>query len=129
MKARSINFVNFDGNYFLQLFDAALHLHGFGRLITESFDEIFQIRYFFLLIFISTELALSALCTELHILIVRHAIVHHLAARNPQRAIRHVVDKGAVVAHQDYRTTTVCQKLLQPANTLYVEVVGRLVKQ
>ena len=82
MKARSVNFINLNGNYFFQLFDAALHLHSFGRLITESFDEILQIRNFFLLIFISTELALSAFSTELHIFIIRHTIVHHLATRN-----------------------------------------------
>ena len=112
MKARSVNFVNLNGHNFLQLLDAALHLHRFGGFVAKTLYEIFQISNFFLLIFIGAELTFSAFGTQLHILIICHTIVYHFATRNFEGAVGHIVDESAVVAHQHHRTATVCQKLL-----------------
>lgn len=47
---RIIFLIDFDAFYLLELFDAALYLHGFGCLVTETLDELFCILYLPLLV-------------------------------------------------------------------------------
>ena len=52
-----------------------------------------------------------------------------MSAGNLNGAVRNIIDKGAVVTHQNDSSRTVFQKSFQPLDTLDIEVVGRLVEQ
>ena len=60
-KGGGVDFIDFDGNDFLQLLDAALHLYGFGGFIAEAFDEALDVGNFFLLVFVGANLAFASL--------------------------------------------------------------------
>ena len=77
---RVVNLVNLDGNYLLQLAQTLLHLNGFRGLIAETFHKLLDIGNFLLLVLVGTQLLFAALLAQLHILVVFHAIVCHLAA-------------------------------------------------
>ena len=62
-KCRSIFFIYFNRHDFLQVLDAALYLYSLRSLITETFDKVFRVFYFFLLIFVSTQLLFTAFLT------------------------------------------------------------------
>ena len=128
-KGGIVFFVNFDGHDFFQLLDAALHLYSLRGLVTEAFNEIFRVFYLFLLVFVRTQLLLAALLTQHDKFIVGYFVVVNPSAGNLNGAVRHVVDEGPVVAHQHHSPRTCFQKVLQPLDTLNVQVVGRLVEQ
>ena len=56
-------------------------------------------------------------------------VAHHLAVLQLDGLVRDVVEKVAVVADNDHRALEIPQKVLQPADRLNVEMVGRLVEQ
>ena len=128
-KRRSIFFVNFNRYDFLQLLDAALHLYSLRSLVTETFDKIFRVFYFFLLILVSTQLLFAAFLTQHDKLIVSYLVIVYPSAGNFNGAIGHVVNECPVVTYQYYRTGTHLQEILQPLDTLNIQVVGRLVEQ
>ena len=129
MHLLGIHLVHLDRNDFLQLLDAALHLYSLGWLIAESLDEVLDIGYFLLLVFVSAELLLTALGTKNHILIVFHLVILYPSAGNLQGAVGYIIDKGTVVTYQHHRLGTLSQELLQPLDTLDIEVVGRLIEE
>ena len=124
-----VDLVDLNGHDLLQLLDAALHLHGLGGLVAETLYEVLNIGDFFLLILIGAELVLAAFGAEAHKLVVGHLIVHDFAAGDFHRAVGHVVDKGAVVAHEHHRAAAAGEEVFEPAYALDVEVVGRFVEQ
>ena len=126
---RIILFVNFDGDNTLQLLDTALYLHGLGRFITETFDKLFGILYLFLLILVGSQLLLAPLLTEFHVLIVSNLVIVDASARDFDGTIGYIINKCPVVTNQHYRITMIRQKSFQPLNTLYVQMVGRLIQQ
>ena len=128
-EGRVIDLVHLDGDNLFQLLDAALHLYGFGGLVAEAFDEVLRFLNLLLLVLIGTELLLAPLGTELHELVVLHAVVVDASARNLNGAGGDIVNEGTVVAHQHHGITPCSQEVLQPLDTLNVEVVGRLIKQ
>ena len=128
-KCRSIFFIYFNGYDFLQLLDAALHLYSLRCLVTETFDKIFRVFYFFLLILVSTQLLFAAFLTQHDKLIVSYLVIVYPSAGNFNGTVGHVVNKCPVVTYQYYRAGTHLQEILQPLDTLNVQVVGRLVEQ
>ena len=104
-------------------------MHRLGGLVTEALDEIFDLGNLFLLVLVSAQLTFTPFRAKLYVFVVLHTIVHHLSARNLQCAIRNVVDERAIVAHQDNGIRIAREELLQPADTLDVQMVGRLVEQ
>ena len=129
MHLLGIHLIHLDRNDFLQLLDAALHLYSLGWLIAETLDEVLNIGYFLLLVLISTELLLTALGTKYHILVVFHLVILYPSAGNLQGAVGYIIDKGTVVTYQHHRLGTLRQELLQPLDTLDIEVVGRLIEE
>ena len=129
MHLLGIHLVHLDRNDFLQLLDAALHLYSLGWLIAESLDEVLDIGYFLLLVFVSAELLLTALGTKNHILIVFHLVILYPSAGNLQGAVGYIIDKGTVVTYQHHRLGTLSQELLQPLDTLDIKMVGRLIEE
>ena len=77
---RVVHLVHLDRHNLLQLLYSALHLNSLCGLITESLDEVAQVGNLLLLILVCPHLLLSPLLAQLHIFIVFHAIVNHLAA-------------------------------------------------
>ena len=67
--------------------------------------------------------------TQFYVLVVLHLVVVHLSARYLYGAVSYVVDECAVVAHKHNGFCALLQESLEPADTLYVEVVGRIVEQ
>ena len=60
---RAINVLHFDAVNLRELLDAALHLHGLGRLVAEALDKVFGRLDLLLLILVGTALLLEALLT------------------------------------------------------------------
>ena len=127
--SRIVYLVDFYRHNLFQLLDAALHLHSLGWLIAESLYEVFDVGNLFLLILVSTNLLLSSLGSEHHILVVFHLIVNSLTTGNLDSAIANIIDESTVVAHQYHSLGALSQELLEPLYTLDIEVVGRLIEQ
>ena len=127
MQTSGVYFVDFYRNSLFQLLDATLHLHRFGGFVAETLDEVLDVGDFLLLIFVSPQLTFATLGTKFHILVVLHTIVHHFSARDLQCAIGDVVNERAVVTYQDDCIGISRKELLQPTDTLNIEVVGWLV--
>jgi len=126
---RIVDLVNLDGNYLLQLLEAALHLHGFGGLVAETLYKVLDVGYLFLLVLVGAQLLLTALGAQYDILVVLDLVVFDVAAGYLDGAVGDIVDEGAVVAHQHHGFGRLGEKLLKPLYALDVEVVGRLVEQ
>ena len=129
MHRRVVDLVHLDGHHLLQLTQTLLHLHGLRGLIAEALHERAYVGHLLLLVLIGTQLLFASLAPEGDILVVLHPVVDHTAAADLQRAVRHIINKGAVVAHQHHRPAPLRQQLLQPLDALDVEVVRRLVEQ
>ena len=129
MQAGSIFLIHFDGDNLLQLLDAALYLHCLRSLITETFDKVFRILDFLLLVFVSAKLLLAAFLAEHHKLIVGNLVVVNPSAGDLNGAVGHIVDESPVVADQYNGTRTDTQEVFKPLDTLDIQVVGRLVEQ
>ena len=106
---------------------AALHLYSLCGLVPEAFNEIFYVGYFLLLVLVGTQLLLASFGSELHVLVILHFIVNHLATAYFERAVGHIVDECTVVAYQNHGFCTLCKKLFEPLYALNVEMVGRLI--
>ena len=128
-KRRSIFFVDFNRHNLFQLLDAALYLHSFGSLIAETFDKVFCIFYFFLLILVRTELLLATFLAQHHKLVVCNLVIVDMSAGNLNCAVSDIVDESTVVTYQHDCTRTDFEEILQPLDTFNIEVVGRLVEQ
>ena len=128
-KGGGVDFIDFDGNDFLQLLDAALHLYGFGGFIAEAFDEALDVGNLFLLVFVGSDLAFPPLSAQLQVFVVTHLVVYDLAAGDLDGATGYVVDECSVVAYQYHRVGLCLQKGFKPLDAFDVEVVGGLVKQ
>ena len=99
------------------------------KIVPETFDKIFRVFYFFLLILVSTQLLFAAFLTQHDKLIVSYLVIVYPSAGNFNGTVGHVVNECPVVTYQHYRTGTHLQEILQPLDTLNVQVVGRLVEQ
>ena len=64
MHCRIINFIYFNWYNLLKLFYATLYLHSLCWLVSESFNKILYVGYFFLLVFVGAELLLVAFDTQ-----------------------------------------------------------------
>ena len=128
-QSRVVFFINLNRNDLLQLLDTALYLYSLCRLVTETFDKIFCILYFFLLILISAQLLFATFLAEYDELVVRHFIIINSSARNLNGPIGYIINKRTVVTYQYHSPRTHFQKILQPLNTFYIQMVGRLVQQ
>ena len=130
-QGRRVHLVNLDGYHLFQLFHLLLHLHGFGGLIAETFDELPHVGHLLLLVLVGPELLLTTLLAQLDVFVVLDLIIYNVSAGNLQGAVGDVVDEGTVVAdqHDGGRRLARQQFFLQPANGLDVQVVGRLVEQ
>ena len=102
-QAGGVDLVDLNGNDFGQLLDAALHLYGFGGLVTELLNKLLCVVNHLLLILVGTHLLLDALFTQLHKMRIVHIVVVNLAARYLDGAVGHVVDKRSVVTHEQQR--------------------------
>ena len=129
MHSGVIHLVYLDRHNLLQLLYLLLHLYSLSGLITESLDKGLHISHFLLLVLIGSQLLLPAFLSEYNILVVFHLIVDYLATGYLQRTIGDIIYKGPVVTHKHYRTRALRQKLLQPLDTLDIEMVRRLVEQ
>ena len=67
--------------------------------------------------------------TQNDVLIILHLIIDNPSTGNLQRTVRHIIDKGPVVTHQNDGTRRLRQELFQPLYRLNIQMVGRLVKQ
>ena len=114
VQSRVVHLVYLHGDNLLQLAYALLNLYGLGGLIAEPVDEGLCVGNLFLLILEGTELLLAALGTKVDVLVVLHTIVIYPAATNLYGAVRYVVYKGTVMAHQHHGTRVGGKELLQP---------------
>lgn len=118
-----------DGLNFIQLFYPALYLGGFGGLVAEAADKIFQFGYFFLLGFPFGKEGFQLGAAALFVL----AVIAGVSAKFAVQQFVHFVDAGvqkrAVVRDNDKAAAVVLQKVFQPAARFQVQIVGRLVQQ
>ena len=126
---RVVFLVHFNALYLLQLLDTALHLHGFGSFVAEALDELFRILYLFLLVFISAELLFTAFLAKRHKLIVFHFIIINTSAGYFNSTGSDIIQESTVVADKYHCIGTGGEKVLQPLDALYVEVVRRFIEQ
>ena len=107
-----VHLVHLNRHNLLQLLYAALHLHSLGWLIAEPLNEVLDVGYFLLLVLVGAQLLLVAFVAQLYVLVVFHTIVVHLSAGDFYCAVCHIINKGAVVAHQHHSLGTLLQKSL-----------------
>ena len=111
------------------MFDTALYLYSLSGLIAETLDKVFRILYLFLLVFVSTKLLFSAFLTEYHKLIVLHFIIIDTPASYFNRTGSDIIQKSAVVTDKHHCVGTGGEEVLQPLDTLDIEMVRRLIEQ
>ena len=128
-QCRVVFFVYFNAFYLFQLLDAALHLHGFRGFIAEAFDEGFGIFYLFLLILISTKLLFATFLPQYDEFIILHFVVVDLSASDFNGARGDIIEECTVVTHQYHGIGTCGKEVFKPLDTLYIQMIGRLVKQ
>ena len=129
VERRKILLLDFEPLQPLQLLDARLHLIRFGGFIAELLDELFGLLDHPLLVFVSGHLLRPAFGAQHDVFRIGDLVIGHLAQRQLDRAVGHVVQKSAVVRDEQHRPVVVFQVLLQPLDRLDVKVVGRLVQQ
>ena len=128
-QCRVIFLVYLDAFYLFQLFDAALHLHGFRGFIAEALDKGFGIFYLLLLILVGTELLFTTFLPQYDEFVILHFVVVNLSASDFNGACGDVIEKCTVVTHQYHGIGTCGKKVFKPLDTLNIQVVGRLVEQ
>ena len=128
-QGRIILFIHLNAVYLFQLLDTTLHLHRLCCLVTETLDEILRILYLFLLIFIGTKLLFAALFTKHNELIIFHFIIVYLPASNFNGTRRYVIEKSTVVTDQHHGIGTRGKEILQPLDTLDIQMVRRLIQK
>ena len=114
VQSRVVHLVYLHGDNLLQLAYALLYLNGLACLIAEAVDESLRVGNLLLLVLKGTQLLFAALGTQSNVLVVLHTIVINPTATDLYGAVRNIVDKGTVVAHQHHGTRVGCQELLQP---------------
>ena len=124
-----VHLIHLDGDNLLELANTLLNLYRLCCLIAETLDKRLGICNLLLLVLVGTQLLLTALRTQVHILVIPDLVVIHTSAAYLQRTVRHIVDKRTVMTDQHHGTGIRSQKLLQPLYTLNVQMVRRLVKQ
>ena len=87
---------------FLQLFDAALNLYGFGGFIAEAFDEILGVGNHLLLVLVGAHLLLVALLAELDKPAVVDIVVVYPTEGDLNRTVAYIINECAVVADHEY---------------------------
>ena len=115
--------------HLLELLDTALHLYGLGGLVAETLNKVGDIGNLLLLVLIGTELLFATLATEHYVFVVLDAVVMYGATGNLNGAVRHIIDKGTVVAHKHYGLTIAGKEVFEPLDALNIEMVGGLVEQ
>ena len=113
----------------LELLDSRLYLISLGCLVSEAFDELLIFFNHLLLIFEGSQLLSSAFCSQHNILAVRHFVVIGVPQQQLNRTIRNIIQKCTVVRDEHHGSVIILQVILQPLNTLDIEVVCRLVEQ
>ena len=128
-QCRVVFLVYLDAFYLFQLFDAALHLHGFRGFIAEALDKGFRIFYLFLLILIGTELLFTTFLPQYDKFVILHFVVVNLSASNFNGTCGDIIEKCTVVTHQYHGIGTCGKEIFKPLDTLNIQVVGRFVEQ
>ena len=129
MQTCRIFLIDFESLQFFELFDAALHLHGFCGFVAKSFDKIFGVGNHFLLIFVGAQLLFAAFGAQLFVLGVRHFVVVDFSERNFDGARCYRIEESAVVAHEQHCRAACSQKIFEPLYRFDVEMVSRFVEQ
>ena len=124
-----IHLIHLNRHDFLQLLDAALHLHSLGRFIPEALYKVLNISDLLLLVLVSPQLLFATFLTKDDILIVFYFVVLYPSAGNLQRTIGDIIDKRTVVAHEYDSLCALSKKLFQPLDTFNIKMVGRLIEQ
>ena len=113
----------------LELLHPILNLFGLGRLVAELLDEGLHVGDFLVLSLLHGDELRATLGP-----LAQESVV--VAGEDVELAVGdvgHVVDDGvhesAIVADHEHGAAVALEKVLQPAHTLQVEVVGRLVEQ
>ena len=129
VETRGVFQIHLQSLEFLQLFDAALYLYGFGGFIAESLDEILGVLNHLLLVLVGADLLLVAFFPEFHKTAVIDVIIVDAAEGYFYRAWAGVVYERAVVGYHEYGGRAGLEEVLEPLDRLDVKVVGRLVKE
>ena len=113
-----ISLINLYTLKFLESLDAGLHLIGLGGLVTEGLNKLLGLLYHLLLIFVCGRLLGYSFLPESQILAIRHLIVVNMAEHNLHRTVGDIVQKAAVVAHQQQGATFGLQVAFEPFDGL-----------
>ena len=119
----------FDAIDLFQFLDAALHLFGFGRLVTEAIDEYFQLLDAFPLIAIRRFELLHALGFRGQRIFVVAGIKMDALVPYLSNLVNGDVEKIAVVRDQHKSVRIMRQILFQPVAGFEIEMVGGLVQE
>ena len=114
---------------FLEHLDTALHLESLGVSSLEAFDEILRLLNHLLLLLPLLHLLFAALGAQLQVVGIVHLVVVDTSHRHLDGARGDIVHEFAVVANDDHGLAIADEEILEPADTLDVQVVGRLVKE
>ena len=104
MHGRVVYLINLDGNNLFQLLDLLLNLYSLRSLIAETLDEVLHLSHFLLLILVGSDLLFTTFLSQNNVFVVFYLIVDNLSARDFQRSIRHIINKGPVMTHKDNST-------------------------
>ncbi len=115
--------------HFLQSLDSGLHLIRFRGLVAEAVYEVLRLLYHLLLVLVGGGLLGHTLGTKGEILAVRHLVVVQMTQNYLHGAVRHPVEKLAVVADQQNGASVGLQIVLKPFDGLDVQMVRRLVQK
>ncbi len=127
--SRIVDVVHLDTLHLLQLFDAALHLCGFGRLVAETFDESFRVGQHLLLVLVSTELLFATFLAKLYIIGIFDFIIVYLTQLDLDGPRRRIVDEGAVVRNEHHGIGTRGDEGLKPLDGFDIEMIRGLIEQ
>ena len=111
------------------MFDAALHLHGFGGFVSEALDELFRICDHLLLVEIRPHLLLMPLLAQFDKMAVIDIVVIDTSECDLNRSRAGIVNESAVVTDHEYRRRARFEEVLEPLDRFDVQVVGGLVKE
>ena len=120
---------NFDALDALQLFDAALHLLGFGGLVAKAVDEDFQLLDALTLVAIGRFKLLEALGLRTQILFVVAVIKMNPLVPDLGNLVDGDVEEIAVVRDEDEGIGVIVEVVFEPVAGFEVEVVGGLVEE
>ena len=109
--------------------DFGLHHGGFCGLVAETFDDLFQLRLLFRLVFLRALGDFFFFGNGFAELFYRTFDLAHLVAMNAYRVRADFVHKVMVVGNQEHFALPAAQESAEPTHRHDVQVVGRFIKQ